>query len=190
MRELLRLFLGLLSAVARLLGPGGARALVAENLLLKQQLLVLARSRRRAPNLTPRDRVLLGFWSLFLRRSRFEKVAVALRPATLLAFHQAFVRRKYQALFSPNRRGKPGPKGPSTELINAIIELKRRNPRFGCRRIALIIATTFGVELDKDVVRRVLSRHWSPTTVGLGLATTPARPAMNRPVTPASSSGA
>jgi transposase InsO family protein len=90
-----------------------------------------------------------------------EKVAVALRPATLLAFHQALVRRKYQALFSPKRRGKkPGPKGPSAELVQAIIELKWRNPRFGCRRIALILARTFGVELDKDVVRRALSRHY------------------------------
>jgi transposase InsO family protein len=163
MRELLILLLDLLSAVARLLGPGGAKALVAENLLIKHQLLVLARSRQRAPNLRPRDRVLPGFWSLFLGRARFEKVAVALRPATLLAFHQALVRRKYQALFSPNKRGKPGPRGPSEELIQAFIELKRRNPRFGCRRIALTIARTFGVELDKDVVRRVLSKHCRPS---------------------------
>jgi len=85
------LFLALLSAFAPLLGPGGAKALVAENLLIKQRLLVLARSRRRVSNLTPRDRVLLGFWSLFLRRARIEKVAVALRPATLLSFHRALV---------------------------------------------------------------------------------------------------
>lgn len=39
---------------------------------------------------------------------------------------------------------------------------KRRNPRFGCPRIALIIARTFGVEIDKDVVRRVLAKHYRP----------------------------
>jgi len=35
MRELLLLLLHFLVAVARLLGPGGARALVAENVLIK-----------------------------------------------------------------------------------------------------------------------------------------------------------
>ena len=40
-----------------------------------------------------------------------------------------------------------------------IVELKRRNPRFGCPRIALIIARTFGVEIDKDIVRRLLAKH-------------------------------
>ena len=54
MRELLLLFIDLLSAFARLLGPGGAKAHVAENLLINtsSSLLVLARSRRRAPNVT------------------------------------------------------------------------------------------------------------------------------------------
>jgi putative transposase len=51
MKQPLILLVHLLTAVARLVGPGGAKALVAENLLIKQQLLVLTRSRRRAPNL-------------------------------------------------------------------------------------------------------------------------------------------
>jgi len=48
----------LLTTVARILGPGGTKAVVAENLLLKQQLPVLTRSRRRAPNLSATDRLL------------------------------------------------------------------------------------------------------------------------------------
>ena len=112
MKDLVLLLVHLLSAVARLLGPGGAKGLVAENLILKQQLLILTRSRQRAPNLTPLDRIVLGLGSLFLRPARLEKVAVALRPATLLAFHQCLIRRKYRALFSSSRRAKPGPKGP------------------------------------------------------------------------------
>ena len=43
-----------------------------------------------------------------------------------------------------------------------IVALKRRNPRSGCPRIALIIARTFGVEIDKDLVRRVLAKHYRP----------------------------
>jgi hypothetical protein len=49
------------------------------------------------------------------------------------------------------------PKGPSPELVGAIAELKRRNRRFGCRRIAEQLSFTFGIEIDKDIVRRVLA---------------------------------
>src|SRR5688572_851242 len=64
------------------------------------------------------------------------KVALAVRPATLLRFHRALIRRQYQWLFSASTRRRPGPKGPSKELIAAILEIKRLNPRFGCPRIS------------------------------------------------------
>ena len=64
MRDLPLTLLHLVVAVAKLCGPGGVRGLIAENLVLKQQLIVLRRARRRAPNLTRRDRLLCGFWSL------------------------------------------------------------------------------------------------------------------------------
>ena len=54
------LFAHILTTFAKLLRPGGAKALVSENLILKQQLLVIGRSRKRAPNLTPYDRLYLG----------------------------------------------------------------------------------------------------------------------------------
>jgi transposase InsO family protein len=94
--------------------------------------------------------------------SRIRKVAAALRPATLLAFHRAMKARKYRLLFSPQRLGKPGPKGPSEELVQAILEMKRRNPRYGCPRIAQQLSKAFGIEIDKDVVRRVLAKHHWP----------------------------
>ena len=49
MRDLAVLFLHLLTTVARLAGPGGARAVVAESVLVKQQLLILNRSVKRSP---------------------------------------------------------------------------------------------------------------------------------------------
>jgi hypothetical protein len=83
--------------------------------------------------------------------------------ATVLKFHRALVARKYRRLFSSSaRRRKPGPKGPSMELIAAIVELKGRNPKFGCVRIAQQISHAFGVDIDKDVVRRVLAMHYRP----------------------------
>src|SRR6516162_1389152 len=135
MRNLLLTLLHLAVVAARLRGPGGVRAVIAENLLLKQPLIVLWRARRRAPNLTRSDRRLCGFESLFLNPSRIRTLAIALRPSTLLAFHQALVRRKYRLLFSSRPcPKKPGPKGPDEGVIRAIVELKSRNPRFGCPR--------------------------------------------------------
>ena len=59
MQDFVLIVVGLAVTVVKLLGPGGMRAVVAENLLLKQQLLVLRRPRRRAPNLTVMERFLL-----------------------------------------------------------------------------------------------------------------------------------
>ena len=49
----------------------------------------------------------------------------------------------------------PRSQGAPKELIAAVIEMKRRNPHFGCRNIAEQIAHTFGIPIDKDVVRRI-----------------------------------
>jgi putative transposase len=169
MKNLLLTVLHLAVATAKLCGPGGVRAVIAENLLLKQQLIVLCRGRQRAPNLTLSDRLLCGFGSLFLSPGRIRRLAIAVRPSTLLAFHAALAGCKYRRLFSSRPCHKrPGPKGPDDALIQAIVELKSRNPRFGCPRIARIIAHTFGVDIDKNVVHRVLAKHYRPTSGGTG----------------------
>ena len=161
--------LDLAVVTAKLCGPGGVRAVIAENLVLKRQLLVLRRGRERAPNLRLSDRLLFGVESLFLSPGRMRKLAIAVRPSTLLAFHQALVRRKYCQLFSSRPwRTKPGPKGPDEGLVRAIVELKSRNPRFGCPRIARIISHTFGIDIDKNVVHRVLAKHYRPAPGGTG----------------------
>jgi hypothetical protein len=162
MKDLLVLLAHLFTTIAKLLGPGGPRAIVADSLLMKQQLLVINRSRRRAPNFSALDRFLLGFWSLFLDPRRLRRAAVIIRPSTLSKFHDLLKQRKYRQLYSSGKKGKPGPKGPSRELIQAIVELKRRNPRFGCPRVAQQINKAFGVDIDNDVVRRVLATHYRP----------------------------
>jgi hypothetical protein len=52
-RDLAVLFLHLLATVARLAGPGGARSVVAESVLVKHQLLILNRSRNGRPISVP-----------------------------------------------------------------------------------------------------------------------------------------
>ena len=142
------------------------KVVVAENLLLKQQLLVLTRSRKRAPNLSSFDRFYLGLWSTFLNPRRIRRVAVLVQPSTLLKFHQAMVKRKYRLVYSSPNRKKPGPKGPSRELIKLVLEMKRRNPNFGCTKIAEQISKTFALPLDKDVVRRILITYFRPERDG------------------------
>lgn len=105
-------------------------------MLLKQQLIIHSRSRQRAPNLTSRDRTLLGFMSLLLNPRRFTRSAIIIKPSTLLSFHNALRNRKYRLLYSARGGTKPGPKGPSKEVIKAIVEMKQRNPCYGCPRIA------------------------------------------------------
>src|SRR5262245_37480007 len=162
--HLLILAIHLLATVAKLLRPGGVRAVVAESVLLKHQLVINSRARRRAPNLNSFDRFVLGLGSLFVPAGRVPKLAVILKPRTLLRFHEALQKGKYRWLFSSGGHRRPGPKGPSQELIDAIVEFKRRNRRIGCPRIAQEIARTFGVDIDKDIVRRVLAKHYRPET--------------------------
>ena len=167
MREVLILAVHLLVTCAKLLRPGGIRAVAAESLLLKHQLLINNRSRQRAPNLTTLDRFVLGLTTLFVNPRRIAKLGALVKPATLFKFHKALVDRKYRLLFSSSpHRCKPGPKGPSAELVAAIVEMKQRNPCFGYMRIAQQVSHAFGVEIDKDVVRRVLARHYRPDESG------------------------
>src|ERR1700704_6410906 len=96
MRELLILTIHLLVTFARLLRLGGARAVVAEPLLLKHQLLISNRSRQRAPNLTTFDRLVLGLGTLFVSPRRIAKLGALIKPATLFKIHKALVDRKYR----------------------------------------------------------------------------------------------
>jgi len=109
----------------------------------------------------------LGLTTLFVRPRPVAKVAKILKPATLLRFHQALIDRKYRRVFSSARtRCKPGPNGPTQEIISAILEMKYRNPRFGDRRIAEQISHAFAVQIDRDVVRRVLAKRYGSNLPG------------------------
>ena len=107
MRDPIILLVHLIATLARLMGPGGLRSVVAESLLVKHQLLILNRSRHRAPNLRVSDRILAGVCALFMRPARVFRSAIVLRPSTIL--NRTLRQRKYRLLFSPKRR-RTGPK--------------------------------------------------------------------------------
>ncbi len=78
MRDLAILFIHLLATIAKMTRPGGARAVVAESLLLKHQLMVLNRGRTRAPSLRPMDRVLAGLCTLLIRPGRLFRITIVM----------------------------------------------------------------------------------------------------------------
>jgi putative transposase len=168
MKLLLVLVAHLLVTIARLARPGGVRAVAAESLAVKHQLLIMKRSQRRRPKLTAWDRLILGFCTLLVSPRRLRKIGVVQKTSTLLRLHRALVKRKYQFLYGTKRRRRPGPRGPSRALIDAVVEMKRCNRYFGCRKIAEQISSAFGIEINKDVVRRILIRYYRPAPGGDG----------------------
>ena len=80
MRDFVTLFIHVLVTLSRLRRPGGIRSVVAESVLLKQQLLILNRSRKRARNLRARDRFVAGLCSLFMKPARLIRSAIVLQP--------------------------------------------------------------------------------------------------------------
>lgn len=105
------------------------------------------------------DRWLLGVAAGFIADSRLHKIAIAIKPSTILKFHKALVKRKYKLLYSNNGGKKPGPHGPSPYMIDLVVEMKQKNPRFGYRRIAMQIYQSLGITISCFAVGRVLRQH-------------------------------
>jgi len=110
MRDWFVLMVHLIVTTIRIVTPGGARAVIAESLLLKHQLLILSRSRRKAPKLRTLDRILLGLGAMLVSPQRMLKVAVAVRPATLLRFHRALSDESINGCFLRAPGVAPAPK--------------------------------------------------------------------------------
>jgi len=159
----IRFIIYFLFAIIKLSRKGGVKAMAAENIVLKRQLITIARHQKRSPKLNTADRILFGFLTAWINPKRLSKIAVIIKPATLLKFHKVLIKRKYQLLFSNKTPRKPGPKGPSDALVQLIVQMKKRNPRFGYLRIAMQIQNAFGIKLDKGVVKRVLDKHFQST---------------------------
>ena len=114
--------------------PAGYWRLLSKLPLVRHQLLLLNRGRKRAPRLHAADRIIAGLCTLFMRRTRVLRSAIVVKPSTLLHLHSLLRNRKYRLLFSPEHRHRPGPKGPKKDLIDAVVTMKRRNPRWGSPR--------------------------------------------------------
>src|SRR5438874_6786681 len=103
MRDIFTLFLHAIVTIIRLARAGGLRSVVAESVLMRHQVLILNRSRKRAPNLRSSDRIIAGLCTLLMRPARVVRSATILKTSTLLHFHKMLVKQKYRLLFSPKR---------------------------------------------------------------------------------------
>jgi len=142
MREIGRLLLHLFVTIFRLAKPGGFRPVIAESVQLRHQLRILNRGRKRAPNLQFADRIVAGLCTLLMWPAAILRTAIVLKPSTLLHFHRALVKRKYRVLFFAKSRVKPGPKGPNKVRIDAIVEMKGRNPTWVAGGRVLLLRNT------------------------------------------------
>lgn len=79
-----------LLAIAKILRPGGARGLVAENLMLKQQMIVLNRGRKKVPALSTTDRLFFGFFGTIIERRRLVKCCLGPDALNTVSYPSAF----------------------------------------------------------------------------------------------------
>ena len=98
MINILQFMFLLLTTVFKLSKPGGTKSIIAENICLRQQLITINRTRERSPNLSHWCRFLLAVSASQIRPKRLSRIAIILKPATLIKIHKAFVKRKYRLL--------------------------------------------------------------------------------------------
>jgi hypothetical protein len=124
--------------------------------LVRHQLLILNRGRKRAPNLRATDRIIAGLCTLFMRPERVLRSAIVLKPSTRLHLHRVLRKTKVPDVvfaWAP-------PSAWHQDLVEAVVAMKRRNP--GWVVPALLCRSRWLLVWRSDVVRRVLSNHYGP----------------------------
>jgi len=128
--------------------------LIAENLLLRQQLVVLKRRQTR-PTLRDSDR---RFWVLACQAfSGWRRSLIIVKPDTVIGWH----RKGWKAYWRWRSRPRPGPgrKRTDPELRELIRRMARENPLWGQRRIHAEL-TRLGFDICARTVARYMRRHY------------------------------
>jgi transposase InsO family protein len=123
--------------------------LVLENMLLRQQLIVLARQAKR-PALTWRDRTL--FVLLTSKLPTWKQALVIVQPETVLRWHRDLFRWVWRRKSRPRRRGKP----PLNDDIVALIKrIAQEDHSWGVERIRGELLK-LGVQVSKSTVQKYI----------------------------------
>ena len=131
------------------------KALLAENLMLRHQLIVLQRSIAR-PLLRPTDRLL---WAAVLRRlPNWKKWLVIVRPETVIRWHRMGFNLFWRWRSSMTSGGRPPlPR----DVRNLIICMARENLTWGSRRIQGELLK-LGRRVGRTTIRRILREVRGP----------------------------
>ena len=158
----------LLVTLARLARPGGVRAVAAESLAVKHLLLIMNRSRLRSPNLTPWDRVILGFCTLLVSPRRLGRIAVNLEDFDPPASSASPGEAKISFALQPRATPAPRTQGPVERADRRGGRDETAQPVVRLPQDRRAIFSAFGIALKKHVVRRILVRHYPPEPDGGG----------------------
>jgi len=74
MRDIFSLFRHAIVIIIRLCRPGGLRSVVAESVLMRHQVLIPNRGRKRAPNLRASDRIIAGLCTLLMHHVALKRI--------------------------------------------------------------------------------------------------------------------
>ena len=68
MKEAITFFIYFIFTILKAIRPGGIKSIVAENLAIKQQLIIIKRKSKisKSPRLTPFQRIFVSFLSFFM----------------------------------------------------------------------------------------------------------------------------
>ncbi len=139
------------------------RQLIAENALLRQQLIVLRRSSKR-PAVTPADRALLVLLAGHVRAWR--QALLLVQPETLLRWHRAGFRALWRRT---SRRGSGRPPMPDA-TVALIQRMAAENPLWGTERIRGELQK-LGLRVAKRTIQRYLAGSRTPRPRGQTWAT-------------------
>jgi transposase InsO family protein len=146
MLEILALLLAVLRAALR-----DRAGLVAENLVLRHQLVVLTRPTRKRPRLRARDK---AFWVLIRRLWRdWRGSLVLVRPETVIGWH----RRGWRLFWRWRSRGRGGRPRLDAEVRDLIATMARENPAWGSERIRGELLK-LGIAVSKRSIQRYRER--------------------------------
>jgi hypothetical protein len=134
-------------------------ALEAEVLVLRQQIVVLRRSKPTRPPMGAIDRLLLG-WVCWLFPNARDALAVV-RPETVLRWHRAGL-RSYWRWKSSRRPGRPAVSAEIRELIRT---MSLANPLWGAPRIHGELLK-LGIDVGQTSVAKYMARRRAPPSQG------------------------
>ena len=130
-------------------------ALIAENLALRQQLVIFSRSVKR-PRLRQRDRI---FWVWISRLwGDWRSALILVQPDTVVRWQRRGFRLYWTWRSRRTGRGRPAVSLPVRELIR---KMSRANPRWGAPRIHAELQK-LGIEISQATVSKYMVRHRKP----------------------------